>query len=323
MFMLPSLPSVQAEHNELADFAELLAWQRGSVSAREIIAYLGRLDDNYDNNGCDDDEDEATNELDGVMNELGRRSVSCGRGYPYIFELAGSVLRHTANAVSPHSDVYRYLLLATRLNMDLHRKHASLDGCMLIEELSAHVLKNYLGGTRARSHVFGTAVRGGFAQKVNRLCNELSEGGVFTNRDTDAVDENDGGLDAVGWVPFSDQSRGQLIIFGQCKTDTTWQKHTKNLRPEDFTRLWMSDPPLFTPLRAFCIAEAANHGHWRKYSISAGLFFDRCRLVDFCQGLPVPLLEKIKRWTDAAIATVHLETGTRKTARKLKQKPRR
>ena len=123
MFMLPYLPSEKAEHHELADFAELLAWQKGSASAREIIAYLGRLDDNQDNAGCDDNEDETTNELDGVMIELGRRSNACGQGYPFTLELAGSVLRHVPGASEARSDVYRYLLLATRLNMKSHSRH--------------------------------------------------------------------------------------------------------------------------------------------------------------------------------------------------------
>lgn len=320
MFMLPSLPSAKAEHHELADFAELLAWQNGSASAREIIAYLGRLDDNQDNVGCDDDEDETTNELDGVMNELGRRAIACRQDYPFVLEHAGSVLRHIPDGAEVRSHVYRYLLLATRLNMKLHSRHASLDGTHLLEELAAHVLRCYLGLERARSVVFGTSAKGGFAAKVNRLCQDLHEGGQFKNPDTAHVDENDGGLDAVGWIPFSDQSRGQLIVFGQCKTGTTWQKHTKNLRPEDFTRLWMSDPPLFTPLRAFCIAEAANRGHWCKYSINVGLFFDRCRLVDFCEGLPSPVLSKIQTWTAAALATVQLTKQIRKPARTRKSK---
>jgi len=154
--------------------------------------------------------------------------------------------------------------------------------------------------------VFGTAVKGRFGKKVNQLCKDLCEGGQFQNPDTAPVDENDGGLDTVTWIPFSDRNRGQLIVFGQCKTGTTWREHTNKLRPETFTRQWMSDPPLFTPLRAFCIAEAANQGHWRKYAISAGIFFDRCRLVDFCEDLPGEVLDKVQTWTQAAFDTVQL-----------------
>ena len=42
MFKLPARPSSGADIHELADFAELLAWANGKVSAREIVAFLGR-----------------------------------------------------------------------------------------------------------------------------------------------------------------------------------------------------------------------------------------------------------------------------------------
>ena len=75
MFRLPNLPSSQAECHELADFAELLAWDKGSISAREIEAYLGRLGENDHNAGCDDNDDENADEIDEVMNELERRAA--------------------------------------------------------------------------------------------------------------------------------------------------------------------------------------------------------------------------------------------------------
>ena len=58
MFKLPAMPSARADVHELADFAELLAWQRESVSIREILAYLGQLSDNDYNEGVDDEDDQ-------------------------------------------------------------------------------------------------------------------------------------------------------------------------------------------------------------------------------------------------------------------------
>jgi hypothetical protein len=51
MFKLPGIPSPQAEIHELADFAEWLAWKQGSVSHRQILADLGRLDENEPKRG--------------------------------------------------------------------------------------------------------------------------------------------------------------------------------------------------------------------------------------------------------------------------------
>ncbi len=301
--MLPSPPSSKDEEHELADFAELLAIKNGSVSSREIVSYLSKLCDNHENVGCDDDESETTDEMEEVMAELDRRMKACGSGYPFTLAHSGSTLRHENGCTNPRSTIYRYLLLATRLNMKSARVHKRIDGTKLLEDLSAVVIKNYLG-SRSRSLVFGTAVSGGFAKKISGLCQELREGGQFKNPDIDDVDENDGGIDTVGWVPFSDRKRGQLIVFGQCKTGTNWRDETVKLRPDDFVRLWMSDPPLLTPIRAFFIAESAEQGHWVKHATKAGLLFDRCRLVDFSETVPKDLIEKIETWTCAALDSV-------------------
>jgi len=306
MFKLPSLPSPRADANELADFAELLALKEVITSAREIAAYLGRLDDNAHNEGCDDDQDDINNHLDSVMIELERRASACREGYPFTLERVGTVLRHVSVDTDDRHSVYRYLLLATRLHMQNDRQHAKIDGSLLFEELAAHVIQCYLGSKRARSIVFGTAAKGGFAKKINDLCQALGEGGQFHNPEKAPVDENDDKLDTVTWVPFTDRSRGQLIVFSQCKTGSTWGGQTASLQPDAFVRKWMSDIPYFTPIRAFCIAESAYRVHWRKHAINAGLLFDRCRLIDFCEDLPAPLLLKIRTWTEAALESVTL-----------------
>lgn len=304
MFKLPNPPSPQADVHELADFVELVCWDRGSASKREIVAYLGRVDDNDNNIGCDDDDDENSDFLDEVMIEIESRASACGGGYPFRLELEGTVLRHDAVTTSHRSIMYCYLLLSTRLNMKNNRDHAGINGTDLLEEVAAHALKNYLGGTRAHALVFGTSAPGGFEDKVAALCRELREGAGFRSLDTALVQANDDKLDAVAWVPFSDSLPGQLIIFGQCKTGSSWDDQVTQLQPDIFIDKWMSEPVLVNPVRAFCISEAADRSRWKGTGLAAGIVLDRCRLVDFCDNLAADLLDRVSRWTTAAKATV-------------------
>ena len=185
-FKLPKLPSPQAGLHELADFAEIVAWEYGRVSERDVIAYLGRVGDNEKNVGVNDTEEDTTNELEFVMNEIERRSSACRGGYPFTLSLEGTVLKYeSASAQQVESQVYRYLLLSTRLNMLNRKMHAGLDGTLLLEHLAAHVLQNYLGA-RAKSIVFGTADAGSFKTKVENLCESLCEGVGFKNLDGDS-----------------------------------------------------------------------------------------------------------------------------------------
>lgn len=307
MFKLPGLPSPGAEPHELADFAELLAWVKGTTSAREIIAYLGRLDDNDHNIGCDDNDDENADELDEVMNEIERRKTACGDGYPFELESEGTVLRYVVTDHNHRADVYRYLLLSTRLNMKSQRVHAGIDGTALLEEISARVLQCYLGSTRARSIVFGiTAAPTAFEVKVNDLCQKIGEGGNFRNLDDAKVQAKDDKLDAVAWVPFSDSKAGQIVVFGQCKTGSNWEGLDTQLQPTGFIKRWMSSPYLLDPIRALCISEAANRSRWSGVSVYSGLLLDRCRLVDFCESLDSNLLAKLHTWNAAAMTTVQV-----------------
>ena len=307
MFKLPALPSPKAELHELADFAELLAWSKGSASAREIVAYLGRQDDNDHNIGCDDNDDENADELDEVMNEVERRKAACGEGYPFELEFNGTVLRYIPVDDNHRSDVYRYLLLSTRLNMQSQRTHADIDGTGLLEEIAARVLQCYLGPARARSVVFGTASKGKFEDKVNYLCREIGEGGCFSNIDAVPVQANDDKLDTVTWIPFVDKKPGQLVVFGQCKTGTNWRDQITQLQPNAFLRRWTSSRSyLVDPLRALCVSEAADRSRWNGTVVYSGLFLDRCRIVDFCESLDPDLLSRVKVWNTAAYATVEI-----------------
>lgn len=313
MFKLPGKPSPQASKAELADFIEILAWANKSASAREAIRYLGLVDDNildeddgYE--GCEDEQDEHESRIDAAFTELGDREVACGGAYPFIISgEAGTVLRLKENVwESSQQTAYLYLLAATRLNMLKDKKLEEIDGTLEMEHLSALALRHYLGG-RCKVRVFGTAIGGSFEQRVNSLMADLRENGRFRNINGDDVPigAKDDKLDVVGWLPFSDKRASQLIVFAQAKTGTNWRGKITEHRPDNFEKKWLSSPFLFTPIRALCVAEATDVTTWNSDCIEAGLFFDRCRLVECCiedEDNKIPA--NIWTWTRAAQAKI-------------------
>ena len=162
--------------------------------------------------------------------------------------------------------------------------------------------KGYFG-ERAESLVFGTAVRGeGFQEKVDRLCRRLGEGGGFTDRPWASTNVRDGKLDVVAWKTFTDRLPGKLIGFGQCQTGTSYKDDVTALQPDKFIQKWMSESLVFTPVRMFFISEALSMTRHDRYEISidAGLLFDRCRIVDFCDGVGEEIMTTVRQWTAAA-----------------------
>jgi hypothetical protein len=309
-FKLPAAPTPHARPHELADFAEMLAWDRGSTSAREIVRTLNQTDDNEQNIGCEDDEVENTESVDDVFLELEKRSKIAGSSYPFEIKL-GQRLEH--RQIEPNNKpalVYRYLLLCTRLNMLNNRRHANLDGSSLFEELSAAIMREYLGFDRAKAMVFGTSVAGGFAKKVKELCTTLNEGGTYKAVDAAGSAANDGKLDALAWVAFGDTNPGKLILFGQSKTGTSWPDQITQSRPIDFAKKWFSRGSFWVdPVRTLCVAESVDADRWPSLCIDGGLLMDRCRLVELSSRIDDNLFARLHQWTVHAKANTPVVSG--------------
>jgi hypothetical protein len=132
---------------------------------------------------------------------------------------------------------------------------------------------------------------------------DLKENGRFRNVNGEnvPVGAKDDKLDVVGWLPFSDNKGSQLIIFAQAKTGTSWRGKISEHRPDNFEKKWLSHSFLLTPIRALCVAEATDVTTWNSDCLEAGLFFDRCRLVECCiEDEENKIPENILVWARAA-----------------------
>ena len=299
MFKLPMPPSSRSPEHELADYAELVCWREQLISMTGLSKQLGRLGENDYTDGVPEEE-----EIDEVVKaayvEIERRSVACRKGYPFNITRQGHTLHTDHDAKNRRHIIYKYLLLATRLNMKNNRHHANIDGTLLFEELAAEAARKYLGD-RAESLVFGTAAEPtDFPGKVNALCKKLREGVGFKNPDEAPPNEKDGKLDIVVWKHFTDGLPGKLIAFGQCKTGTNYKDTLNQLHPDSFCKKWMKSSPILNPMRMFFVSEALSRSRWNTASYDAGVMFDRCRIIDFCDDINSEVWEKVKIWTRAA-----------------------
>ena len=299
MFKWPGIPSPRAPAHELADLAELLCWQDGYTSATAIRRVLGHLDENDYPDGIPEEE-ETTAGIEAAYYEIEQRVEACGGCYPFEMPEGGNGLQETTDHSDERQLIYKYLLLATRLNMADNRVHAGIDGALLFEEVSAEVARSYLG-PRAMSMVFGTAAGdANFPAKVNDLCYRVGEGDGYVNRSPFYAYQKDGKLDIVLWKQFSDRQPGKFIAFGQCKTGTNYNNELAVLRPDEFCGKWIQSPLALTPARMFFVAEAVHSGSWFNNVKDSGLFFDRCRIADFSYEVASTVLDKVKTWTVAA-----------------------
>ena len=311
MFKWPQLPSPRAPAYEIADFAELICWRDAGTSMEEIASILGRLEENDYSEGVPE-QDDIDDAIEEAYMEIENRLESCQGGYPFHIGDNGTTLKATRKLHNSRQIIYKYLLLATRLNMQSNRIHARIDGTRLLEYLAAEVAQEYFG-ERAESLVFGTADEdSNFERKVDELCRRLGEGGGFQRkRARRGTRAKDGKLDIVVWTPFADKLPGKLIGFGQCKTGTNYNDELTELRPDVFREKWLSSALIVPPVRLFFISEALAFSDECRFEISieAGLTFDRCRIIDFCNNIPSRLLASLESWTTEAARETGLPTN--------------
>ena len=299
MFKWPKPPSSCSPEHELADYAELVCWKEKLISMTGLSKRLGRLGENDYTDGVPEEE-ETDEVVKAAYMEIERRREACRNGYPFDITRQGHTLHANLDSKNRGHIIYKYLLLATRLNMKNNRYHADIDGTLLFEELAAEAAREYLGN-RAESLVFGTgAGPTDFPGKVNALCKKLREGDGFKNPDEAPPNEKDGKLDIVTWKHFTDGLPGKLIGFGQCKTGTNYKDTLTQLQPDSFCKKWMKSALILTPERMFFISEALSRSRWNTASFDAGVMFDRCRIIDFCDNISSDVLQKVTTWTKAA-----------------------
>ncbi len=284
---------------DLADFSELASWQGGRASDTYVSRQLAKVEENDHTNGVPEI-DELHEEVQCAFGMVEGRMESYGSAYPFELDESGRSLRLRAHSDGPGQTVYKYLLLATRLDMNQNRAYQGIDGTDLFEQLCAEVVRQYFGDV-SRSLVFGTSsdLRS-FSDRVANLCTQTGEGNTYRNNSGGSPQAKDDGLDVVVWTPFTDARNGKLMGFGQCKTGTHYEEHFTRLRPVAFCQNWFDIMPAVHPVRMFFITDALPDDRWYKRSTYAGIIFDRPRLIELCENISTETLTNISVWTQAA-----------------------
>jgi hypothetical protein len=307
-FKICEVPSPNADPVEHADYLELECLRQSdrNASGGGLAAALSRIDDDLPEDRHDADERmEAI--VEGAFDELENRSEHSGDGpykYPFKVDAKDKLLEYFGKG--GESELYLYMLLATRMNMQTDRSQGGINGTHLFEEICCEVAKHYWGH-RTDGLVFGTARRlgddemGGFQQAVSDLCNRMGEGHDYHSHSGHAPTAQDGKLDIVVWKGFTDEREGQLIGFGQCKTGTHWGPGAFQLVPESFCTKWIRTRPAVIPVKLFFMTSRPRNTHWRDTCVDAGIVFDRCRTLDFAPKMAT-LEVKWTKWTRAALA---------------------
>lgn len=283
----------------VADFIELQCLLlRAPVSVYSLRALFSMPDDEINNDGIESSDDISIDKLEDGIKECEQRLSNCPACYPFGIN---------ANSIEPQPDsikkeIYQFLLLSTRLDMNTQSKQAGHNATDLFEELCAWVAKEYFG-KHSKSFVFGTASEGKFKEKVEYVIKTLNLSSTFKKPQGSTGRQKDASVDVIAWVPFSDKKDSQLIAIGQCKTGTHWEDMLTSTRPDVFFGSHFSEMPFAEVERIFFVSESYGMDRWEERSRKAGIMFDRTRIMEYVPSdLDEELLNKIIEWNRAALA---------------------
>lgn len=302
MFKLPStLPTLQSKFEDLADYAEYIALINSEISFSNLLRPALIASDEIEINGIEDDSDKMSYKIDEISSEINRRINVTNGKYPFSLINKDYSIKCEISE-NDYFHIYTFMLLATRLNMLKEKVQDGIDGTHLFEKLSALVALNFFG-ENTQGDVFGTSKTDikGFRAKLHQITTQMKEGGPIHERP--GLTPQDDKVDIIVWKGFSDQKKSQLIAFGQCKTGTNWKEHLSELDPDTFCKTWFTDQPIVLPVKMFFCAQYFHHDIWDGKGYTAGLIFDRFRIIDYLPSeIDQALLDDIKKWNVAAKA---------------------
>jgi hypothetical protein len=229
--------------------------------------------------------------------------------YPFSIDEGQSIISMVNPGTLGTNLIYLFLLGITVSSMGSKvRRRNGHDPTKLFERLCADVLRTFWGGATLHSDVmiFGTAsaTTAGerkFRANIETLCRHLGEG-IGWKVDACAPGGGDGGLDLVAWRRFRDKRQGALVGFAQCKTGTHWRDHLTELMPSAFTRDYMQSQLIVDPIRLYMVPSRISRQQWVGATGRAGLLVDRCRIVQYANGVSKKVLKDCKAWLDSLFA---------------------
>lgn len=287
----------------LADYVEYKCLTNGeSVSSGSLRFLISASDDEIENDGVESSDDRSIEMLDEAIDECSDRNEKCNGRYPFVTNSRS--LEVSSETPSYIAEIYFFLLLATRLDMNTKRVQGEEDATKLFERLCAIVAKEYYGA-HSKSMVFGTACSGGFKDKINRLLKTLKIDATYRPPLGSTGRMKDGNLDIVVWIPFSDSKDGQFIGMGQCKTGDHWESMLSELNPSDFFDNYSTNSPFVPVTRLFFVTESFGTYKWEERSRQGGILFDRTRIMEYLpDNIEPDLLASIVSWNKAAKSSI-------------------
>lgn len=265
------------ELNYYADFIELIVL----FSNKDGIT-LGDVQDrffgekNY-KNAEKRDEDEIF--LNNVFQLILERVILYENDYP--FEYSDKEILTLKSKLTLKNKLYLSLLLSSKLNIFNEFK---TDLTTDFESISYSVLKNFLpSNSTIKEFGKNTEYQGNAIEKIKQLAEDLDL--AIEDYELSQVNERNNqerGLDIVGWLPFKDKCGNKVIFLCQCACGKEYEsKQHDTRRFENYLKFYKTNPQhtMFIPYSLINVR--AKKFYHSDYIEKDYLIFERKRIIEY------------------------------------------
>ena len=261
--------------NLYADFIELISLfsnTDGTSFGDVLDRFFGTKD--YSNAKQRDKDEGWLIEIFAILEE---RTKLFSQDYPFTLDENEVLMIKTD--LSWKNKMYLGMLISSKLNIF---KGFSSDLTSEFETISYYVLKNFLS-TKSIVKEFGknSVYKGNAKEKIRKLALDL--GLKIEEDELEGISERNNqerGLDIIGWIPFGDQCMNQLIYLAQCACGKdTESKYHDTRRFENYLKFYKTKPQhiMFIP---YSLINPSKNKFYRSDLIEKDfLIFERKRIL--------------------------------------------
>lgn len=279
----------RSEINRFADVVELLALfnKESGVSKGDVEDFLyGENDNALEEDGDSEDVDESENNdrkekfVDDIFKILNDRIVLYEELYP--FSITNNIL-YFKDTIDVCEKNYIFLLISSLLDIfKLFQPVLTTD----FETVSYEAFKKYLPCATIKQFGKNSEYRGNAKSKIKQLAADL--GLPVDEYHISQIDERNNqerGLDIVGWIPFEDNCQNKIVFLCQCACGKKYEyKQHDTHRFESYYDFYKTKPQhtLFIPSSLINIdTQMFYHSD---YIEEGFLVFERKRIVSLLKG---------------------------------------
>ena len=265
------------EYNFYVDFIELVA-----IFSMDKMVAIGDIADrffgtkDYDKAEQRDKDEKWLKYLFEILEE---RRLLFGLHYP--FNLRDGKLLEVREEMTWKNELYIYLLIASKLNIF---KDFKTEITTEFERVSSVVLRNFLP-SNAIIKEFGknSEYQGNAKNKIKALSKDLGlDNDEYELASIPERNNQERGLDLIGWVPFKDNCMNKLIYLAQCACGKdTESKFHDTRRFKNYLRFYKTKPQhlLFIP---YSLINTRSQKFYSSDLIEEDfLIMERNRIIDF------------------------------------------